>query len=169
MPIGSATWPSTSGTSSVSKSVGLLLVCVVWLLVGCASQSPSPADALQPPPFPGSAAVTDWRMGEDPPEGFGPGAAGYPSPRGLLEALLNEAVQQGDGLPEGTRLTGGLLEVGSASATAWVYQTGTMDDSVAGAEIRLLMRHAPAGWYIDQLSWRDHCRRGADVARDLCL
>jgi hypothetical protein len=62
-----------------------------------------------------------------------------------------------------------MLEEATATATAWVYVTGMMDDSVAGAEIRLLMRLAPAGWFIAEISWRDHCRRGVDQARGLCV
>lgn len=150
------------------RPLGVLLVSFLWLLVACSSESPSPADR-EPPPFPGSAGANAWRMDEEPPEGFGPGTAGFASAGSLLEALLSDVVQRDGGMPEGTRLSGGMLEESSDTATAWVYVTGMMDDSVAGAEIRLLMRLAPAGWFIAELSWRDHCRRGVDVAGILCL
>jgi len=150
------------------RLLGVLLAFLLWLLVACSSESPSPADR-EPPPFPGSAGANAWRLEDDPPEGFGPGTAGFASPGSLLEALLSDVVQRDEGLPEGTRLSGGMLEESSDTATAWVYVTGMLDDSVAGAEIRLLMRSAPAGWYIDQLSRRNHCRRGVDLARDLCV
>ena len=51
--------------------------------------------------FPAASAATAGGTAEDPPEGFGPGAAGYASPRDLLEALLNEASSRTTACPRG--------------------------------------------------------------------
>lgn len=150
--------------------IGVLLAALVFLGVGCSSQTPSPATGGNvPPPIPGSVAATDWRPAEDPPEGFGPGATRFASPQALLRSLMEYGVRDEGGLAEGMRLQGDILETGGATAVAWIQVTGMQDDSIAGSEIRLELRNALAGWYVERLTWRDHCRRGVDRDAGLCL
>ena len=150
--------------------IGTLLIALLSFGVGCSSQSPSPTSrGNDPPPIPGSVATTDWRNGENPPEGFGPEATGFASAHDLLRALMEDGAQADGGLEDGARLQGDILEEGAATATAWLQYSGILDDSIAGYEFRLLMRKALAGWYVESFSWRSHCRRGVDRPADVCL
>ena len=142
-------------------------LALIPLVAGCGPDA-SP-EANEPPPFPGSAATTAWRAAEDPPEGFGLGGDRFASPFATLQALMTFGVQQDDGLPEGQRLVGDVLEVRDSSARAWMHLIGSSDDSVAGQEIILLMARDARGWFIERLTWRDHCRRAVDQARAACL
>ena len=78
-------------------------------------------------------------------------------------------VQQDGGLPEGQRLVGDVLDASANTARAWMHLTGSGDDSVAGQEIVLLMSRDANGWFIQRLTWREHCRRAVDQAGELCV
>jgi hypothetical protein len=141
------------------------------LVVGCSrGSSPSPSGAGETaPPLPGSVATTPWETAEDPPEGFGPGVAAFDSPHRLLQALLQQAVSQEGGLPDGTNLTAGIADLRSRSAIAWIQITGLPDDSVAGQELELTFAQDRNGWHVAGLRYRSHCRRGVDATSHLCL
>ena len=142
-------------------------LCLIASVAGCGTD-PSP-EVNEPPQFPGSVAATSWRTAEDPPEGFGAGGDRFDSPFATLQALMNFGVQQEGGLPEGQRLVGDVLDVEAATARAWMHLTGTGDDSVAGSEIILVMAKDERGWFVERLTWRDHCRRAVDQAADICV
>jgi hypothetical protein len=55
------------------------------------------------------------------------------------------------------------------SATAWVHVTGTMDDSIAGEELRLELEGAGGEWRVAFVESSVHCRRGVDVDGQLCV
>jgi hypothetical protein len=133
-------------------------------LAGCEAADQSPG-ARQPPPFPGSVATTSWQVAEAP-DGFGPTGDRFGSPSATLQALMTYGVQRDGGLPEGVRLAGDILDVGGDTASAFVQVIGNGDDSVAGQEIMLLMTRDARGWFIERLTYRNHCRRGLDPAGD---
>lgn len=137
-------------------------------LAGCSAEDRSP-EANEPPPFPGSVAATSWRTAEDPPEGFGVDGDRFASPQATLQAVMTFGVQQEGGLPEGVRLVGDVLDQGPATARAWMQVIGSADDAVAGSEVILLMADDGRGWFIERLTWRDHCRRALDRAADVCV
>jgi hypothetical protein len=145
-------------------------LALMLLVAGCSGASASPSSVLTtPPPIAGSLAATPWDVAEDPPEGFGPGAAGYLSPDQLLQALLRESVSRDGGLPEGARLMAGLAELEGRSAVAWIQIIGFGDDSVVGDEIELTFARGAAGWYVEGMRFRSHCGRGVDAESHLCL
>ena len=144
------------------------MVCLSAAVAACGTVDESP-EVNEPPPFPGSVGVTAWETGEDPPEGFGVGGNRYDSPFATLQALMTFGVQQEGGLPSGQRLVGDILDADDDSARAWIQLTGSGDDSVAGTEILLLMSRDERGWFIEELSFRNHCRRGVDPAGALCV
>ena len=142
-------------------------LCLIVSVAGC--DADVPPEANEPPPFPGSVAATSWRPAEDPPEDFGPGGGRYDSAFATLRALMSFGVQEEGGLPEGVRLVGDVLEANTTTARAWLQLIGGGDDSVAGQEIILLMTRDAGGWFIDRVTWRDHCRRAVDQAKELCV
>lgn len=160
--------------------VGIWSLCLIALMAGCAGADESPGEGSPgqgspgqgshaPPPFPGSVAATSWRTTEDPPEGFGLTGDRFDSPFAALRALMTFGVQQDGGLPEGTRLVGDILDGDAATARAWMQLIGNADDSVAGSEFLLVMTKDAEGWFIESMAYRDHCRRGVDVAGELCV
>lgn len=142
-------------------------LCLIASVAGCGTAPPP--EANEPPPFPGSVAATGWRPAEDPPEGFGAGGDRFDSPLLTLRAVMTFGVQQDRGLPDGVRLVGDVLEANSTTARAWIQLIGGEDDSVAGQEILLLMSRDEGGWFIDRVTWRDHCRRAVDQAKEVCV
>ena len=142
-------------------------LCLIASVAGCdADASP---ELNEPPPFPGSVGATSWRAAEDPPEGFGVGGDRFDSPFATLRALMTFGVQQDGGLPPGQRLVGDLLDANAATARAWMQLIGGGDDSVAGQEMVLLMSRDTRGWFVERLTWREHCRRAVDQAGELCV
>ena len=144
------------------------MLCLGAGVVACGTVDESPG-VKEPPPFPGSVGATAWETGEDPPEGFGVGGNRYDSPFATLQALMNFGVQQDGGLPEGQRLVGDILDADDDSARAWLHLIGSDDDSLAGWEILLLMTKDARGWFVEELSFRNHCRRGVDPAGAQCV
>jgi hypothetical protein len=55
------------------------------------------------------------------------------------------------------------------SATAWVHVTGTMDDSIAGEELRLELEGAGGEWRVVFVESSVHCRRDVDADSQLCV
>lgn len=150
--------------------VGIWSLWLIALMGGCGGADESPAEGSHaPPPFPGSAAATSWRAVDDLPEGFGLTGDRFDSSFATLRALMTFGVQQDGGLPEGMRLVGDILDGDAATARAWMQLIGNADDSVAGSEFLLVMTRDDRGWFIERMTYRDHCRRGVDVAGDLCV
>ena len=144
------------------------MLCLSATVAACAAVDESP-EVNEPPPFPGSVAATSWETSEDPPEEFGVGGDRFDSPYATLQALMTFGVQQDGGLPEGQRLVGDILDADDDSARAWLQLIGSGDDSVAGVEMLLLMSRDARGWFVEELSFRNHCRRGVDPAGELCV
>jgi hypothetical protein len=55
------------------------------------------------------------------------------------------------------------------SATAWVHISGTLDDSIAGEELRLELEGAGGEWRVVFVESSVHCRRGVDEESQLCV
>lgn len=150
--------------------VAIWSLCLLVLAAGCGATDESPGEGSHaPPPFPGSVAATSWRTTEDPPEGFGVTGDRFDSPFATLQALITFGVQQDGGLPQGRRLIGDILDADATTARAWMQLIGSGDDSVAGSEFLLLLKKDGRGWFVEELQYREHCRRGVDVAGDLCV
>ena len=55
------------------------------------------------------------------------------------------------------------------SATAWVHISGTLDDSIAGEELRLELEGAGGEWRVVFVESSVHCRRGVDADSQFCV
>lgn len=147
-------------------SFGLAVVGLV--LAGCDLLAPPDTGLETPPSIPGSVAVTPWEVAEDPPEGFGPGLAGFASPDALMEALLDCALRSSD-LPGGSQVTSGISQVAADGASAWILMLLSEDDSIAGHEIELRLFRDARGWHVSGMRFRTHCLRAVDLDSLRCV
>ncbi len=147
-------------------SFGLAVIGLV--LAGCDFLAPPDTGLETPPPITGSVAVTPWEVAEDPPEGFGPGLAGFASPDALIEALLDSVLRSSD-LPEGSRVTSGISQVAADGASAWIVMVLSEDDSVASHEIGLRLFRDAHGWHVSAMRFRMHCLRAVDPDSLRCV
>lgn len=141
----------------------MLLLAGIGVLAGCQVLGPAPTPLLD-----GAGGVTEWQVGDDNiPDAFTRGTAAFARAQDLVDAVLAEAT--GQGLPPGARLWSDVQATGSGSAVGIIQLANAGDDSVAGQEIRLRLLRDPAGWYIDAIAYRSHCRRGVDPSGDFCV
>ena len=150
-----------------NQHAALLSILVLATVSACSAVvvgTPQPTP-VSVPDFPNSAGALEPTVPEELASALEELPAA-PSADALLVAVA-DAVQE---LHADEQVDAGWA-VGPAgeSATAWVHVTGTMDDSIAGEELRLELEGAGGEWRVVFVESSVHCRRGVDVDGQLCV
>jgi hypothetical protein len=149
----------------------LLLAIICTALVGCgAILTPSPT----PTPIPVPVGVPDFpdSVGSVPSETspeLSDALAALP-PASSAESLLVAVAHRVQALrPDETLKFGWYLAPSGESAGAWLQLTGTLDDSIAGEELRVEMEGAEGSWQVVLVESATHCRRAVDAEGGFCV
>jgi hypothetical protein len=145
--------------------VGLAALPIVLAACGALIPSSVPQIPVGVPAFPDSAGSLDPSS----PEGITDVLEAL-RPAASAEALLTAAAHRVAELrPDEEVRFGWFVAPTGESARAWIQITGTPDDSIAGEEISLEMEGVGGAWRISFVESAIHCRRGVDVASQLCV
>lgn len=92
------------------------------------------------------------------------------APATTADALLVAVADRVQELHPDERVNAGWAVVPAGeSATAWVHISGTMDDSIAGEELRLELEGVGGEWRVAFVESSVHCRRDVDEESQLCV
>ena len=153
------------------KPRNLLPAIIGTMLVACgAILTPSPTPTPIPipvgvPDFPDSAGSVE---SETSPE-LSDALAALP-PASSAESLLVAVAHRVQELrPDETVKFGWYLAPTGESAGAWLQLTGTLDDSIAGEELRVEMEGAEGSWEVVLVETATYCRRAVDAEGGFCV
>jgi hypothetical protein len=91
-------------------------------------------------------------------------------PASSAESLLVAVAHRVQELrPDETVKFGWYLAPTGESAGAWLQLTGTLDDSIAGEELRVEMEGAEGSWEVVLVETATHCRRAVDPEGGFCV